>query len=349
MFVAAPTDIATRRAAAFHIGTAYWDCWSAAFGDGAVREIGGVRVRPGRMRLGPMRLATLEGATNPHSMGYDAAPDAVLADDLPDRLFAATGAARLRFDYLDAEARLMAAAAGWRGRYRVEIAPHALAPVADCTRPQADWLAGRSKRVRQLLRRGEKELLGARGMRLELATHDPTRDGLLDAMLRVEASGWKGREGTAILDSAAETRFYTDLARAAAAAGVLQLALLWDGAALVAFEYGVIGGDRLFLLKVGFDEAFADHSPGHLLAAWHIGCCCADPGLSTYDKMGNGMTPAPYKLRFADRCDTRLRLTVYAPTAAGRLARLADGARAQAKARRDAWRAARREKAGEGA
>jgi CelD/BcsL family acetyltransferase involved in cellulose biosynthesis len=333
---AVPPPTATPRDRAFHLGEDWWACWQAAYGE-RMRAIAGVRVVPAR--TGPLR--TLRAATNPHSVCYDAAPDAPVAD-LPARLFAQTRAACVRFDYLAEEARLLAAAATWRTRYRVRVAPHAQAPVADCRRGHADWLAARSKRIRQLLRRSHKALVEQRGMRMTLTTDDPTEGGLLDAMLRLEASGWKGRDGTAIRDSAADTRFYTELARAAARAGVLRIASLWDGERLAAFEYGVLGGDRLFLLKVGYDEAHADYAPGHLLAAWHIAQCCADPAVSWYDKMGNGMTPAPYKLRFADACATRWQVTVYAPGVAGRLAALADEARARVKGARQVWRARRR-------
>lgn len=339
MFPAEPTTIAAPRDEAFHLGGQWWACWGAAYGGAALRRVAGLHLLAER---GPLGLPMLRAATNPHSVCYDAAPDVPLPADLPARLFADTRAACVRFDYLAEEARLLAAAATWRGRHRVRVAPHALSPVADCRRDHADWLAARSKRIRQLLRRSHNTLVTRGGMRMAVTGDDPTRDGLLDAMLVVEQSGWKGRDGTAILDSAADTRFYTDLARAAAGAGALRIASLWDGERLAAFEYGVLGGDRLFLLKVGYDEAYADHAPGHLLAAWHIGQCCADPAISWYDKMGNGMTPAPYKLRFADGCATRWQVTVYAATPAGRLAAGADETRMRAKGVRDAWRARRR-------
>lgn len=345
MPAAVTTTISPPRAAAFTLGDLWWACWGTAYGARAMRAIDGLRLIPEPARRGPLLLPVWRSATNPHSVCYDLPPDAEPDADLPARLFAHTRAACLRFDYLAPDARLLAAAARWDARYRVDVAPHALAPTVDCRLPYADWFAGRSKRVRHLLRKSRSDLIVRRGMRLELVRRDPTTDGLLDAMLRLERSGWKGRERSAIHDSPADTMFYTRLAQAAAAAKALQLALLWDADRLVAFEYGVIGGDRLFLLKVGYDEADADASPGHLLAAWHIEQCGADPAIAWYDKMGNGMTPAPYKLRFADGCATRYRLTVYAPTALGRLARLTDRAqgwaRAQAKAGRAAWRGLR--------
>lgn len=328
--------LATRPGDAFHLGRAWVDCWEDAFG--AVHRHAGLALVYARDAVGPFRLPVLRSATNPHTLQFDADPDAALPDDLAAQLFARHRAACLRFDYLPHDARLLDTLPRWAAGYRTRVAPHALAPVVDTRADHAGWAAQRSKRFRQRLRQAHRALVEQHGMRIEFR-RDDAGEALFGQMLAVERSGWKGRGGTAIADDPATLRFYRGLIRAAATAGVLRCALLWQGERLVAFEMGVLSRRRLFIPKVGYDEALADLSPGYVLAAGHIRKCFEAPDIDWYDKMGNGMTPAPYKMRFTDRCDPLYRLTVYAPGPQGTLLLARDTARAAAKRWRDAWRA----------
>lgn len=320
----------------FHFGSDWFDCWTEAFGPAG--SVGGLRVVAAERRIGPLRFPVLRSATNPHSVHYGLSEIAPLPDDLPRQLLAHTRAAAVELDYLPEGARLLSAARRWRG-VRVRVAPHALAPLIDTTTGYDAWLGRRSKRVRTLLRR-EGEAAALLGMRFEQVTDDPTASDLWQRMLALEQSGWKGRERSAILDDPAATRFYTALAKRSAAAGALQIGLMWLGERLVAFEFGVLGGGRLFLLKVAYDEEFAHLSLGHVLSARMIRHCFDHPAITCYDKMGNGMTPAPYKLRFADACAPLYRVTIYAGGPSGLALFAYDEARARAKAWRDARRVA---------
>lgn len=323
--------------APFHLQHGWFDSWSAAFGP--VEQVGGVTMVRDPVRAGTLALPRLRSATNPHSVRFDIAPEAVVDADLPRRLLAAARGGIVRLDYLEHDSRLLTAARGWAATHRITIAAHALAPVADCRSGYPAWLARRSKRIRQRLRTARAVLIEQRTMRFEVRGDAPPE--LLAQLFALERAGWKGRAGTAIADDRATGIFYTSLAERAAAAGALRLALLWDGDRLVAFEYGILGGRRLFLLKVAYDESLAAFSPGYLAAALHIAACCDDATIDWYDKLGNGMTPAPYKLRFADACDPLYRLTLYPGGAVGAAWQALDTARSQAKA----WRDARREAA----
>lgn len=329
--------LATRSGDAFHLGETWTGNWSDAFGP-VHRHYGALPCVVVRDRIGPLTLPVVHSATNPHTMRFDIDPDARLPDDLARQLLQAHGAAAIRFDYLPEDARLLAAQPQWTAGYRTRIEPHARAPVVDTRGSHTAWITARSKRFRQRTRQATRALIEQRGMRVEFRCNDGDEQ-LYGQMLAVERSGWKGRAGTAIADDPATHRFYARLMRDAAAAGALRCALLWDGDALVAFEMGVLSRRRLFIPKVGYDEALADLSPGYVLAAEHIRKCFEAPDVDWYDKMGNGMTPAPYKMRFTDRCDTLYRLTVYAPGARGGMLLMRDRARAQAKEWRDAWRA----------
>jgi len=90
---------------------------------------------------------------------------------------------------------------------------------------------------------------------------------LLSVALDVEARGWKGRAGTALAQDATRLPFYRRYTLERAAAGALRLAFLRIDGRPVAMQIAVEHANSLWLLKIGYDEAFARCSPGQLLLA----------------------------------------------------------------------------------
>jgi CelD/BcsL family acetyltransferase involved in cellulose biosynthesis len=64
--------------------------------------------------------------------------------------------------------------------------------------------------------------------------------------------------------------FDAALLRAAAAAGVLRLGLLWRHAEAVAAQYWIVSHGQAAVLKLAHDEAHRALSPGTVLTAWMI-------------------------------------------------------------------------------
>jgi CelD/BcsL family acetyltransferase involved in cellulose biosynthesis len=81
----------------------------------------------------------------------------------------------------------------------------------------------------------------------------------------LEASGWKGAEGTAIKCHPATRQFYDAVAQAAARDGYLSLDFLELNGKPIAGHFGFNLRGRYFLAKAGYDEAFRRHGPGQLL------------------------------------------------------------------------------------
>lgn len=311
-----------RAADDFATSATWFDAWDAAYlGPMRPVTVGTLRLMDARGAIGPMRYRLRRSRTNPHTAIFDGDVAGVTPTALLD------GTDVVRIEYLPEGSALLAVARNWP---EAVIAPHALAPVADCRGSYSDWLKRRSKRIRQRWPKMERHAFEGLDLRYERVARIDDLPSLLAEMFALEKSGWKGREGSAIADSADDTLFYIGLATRAMAAGALRLALLRDGERLVAFEYAVVGGDRAYVLKVAYDEAYEDASIGHVVAARHIRDCCDDPTIAWYDQLGNGMTPAPYKLRFADETHERWRLTLYG-SGLGQLVRLRDEARARAK------------------
>ena len=90
-------------------------------------------------------------------------------------------------------------------------------------------------------------------------------DGALGEFLALEAAGWKGARGTAIAADPARARFYTRVARDAAARGALAMRTLTLDGRAVAVHLGLVHGGVFHLPKTAYDEALGNVSPGQLL------------------------------------------------------------------------------------
>jgi CelD/BcsL family acetyltransferase involved in cellulose biosynthesis len=103
--------------------------------------------------------------------------------------------------------------------------------------------------------------------RLEFSELAPGEDPRpwIDAFLELEASGWKGRDGTAIALSPDQRRFFEQGATALAAEGRLwMLGLALDGK-WIALKCNFLAGRGGFAFKIAYDEQYARSSPGVLL------------------------------------------------------------------------------------
>jgi CelD/BcsL family acetyltransferase involved in cellulose biosynthesis len=115
--------------------------------------------------------------------------------------------------------------------------------------------------------RNKLEKCGARA-RMVSATTLEELGPAFESFLAVEASGWKGQEGTAIGLDPALRSFYQQLVQRLGAAGTCAINLLVLDDKPIAAQFAIVGGDRYFLLKIGYDESQAALAPGNLLLEW---------------------------------------------------------------------------------
>lgn len=140
-------------------------------------------------------------------------------------------------------------------------------------------------------------------------------DQLLAEGFEVEASGWKGARGTAIRSRPEVLRFYTEVARWAAARGWLRLAFLrLDGRAL-AFDLCIEHAGVHSLLKTGYDPSFRALGPGKLLREAMLARAFRE-GLRSYELLGEA---EPWKLRWTSTTRPRELVQVFRPTPLGLL------------------------------
>ena len=109
---------------------------------------------------------------------------------------------------------------------------------------------------------------------------------ILAESFRVEADGWKGRTGSALLSDPHRRQFYEKYATIASEKGILRLSFMRIGGEVAATQIAVESGGRFWLLKVGYDERFARCSPGHLLMVETLRYA-AERGLRTFEFLGS--------------------------------------------------------------
>lgn len=93
-------------------------------------------------------------------------------------------------------------------------------------------------------------------------------DEVIDAVrifARLEASGWKARQGTAVRFERAQGKFYVNLLQSFCRSGTGCIYYLTLNEVVAAMYLSVHQGDTVILLKTGYDNAYREYSPGMLL------------------------------------------------------------------------------------
>ena len=148
---------------------------------------------------------------------------------------------------------------------------------------------------------GTKKLKELRRQRHRLAEHGTVRFDVarkpeevaaaLEIFLRLEASGWKARRGTALVQDDGDAGFIRRAAPALAETGRCEIVTLRAGETPVAAAIVLRHQDRAFYFKLGIDERFAKFSPGVQLTLDLTRHLCADPAVATADSTASADHP----------------------------------------------------------
>lgn len=121
--------------------------------------------------------------------------------------------------------------------------------------------------------------------RLEFVVLKPGEDATPWAkeFLGLEASGWKGRAGTALAANPAVGNIFPEICRNLAGAGKLRFwKLVLDGRP-IAMLFAFVEGDQAWLGKIAYDEDLARYSPGVLVVLAATERLFDEPGLACVD------------------------------------------------------------------
>jgi CelD/BcsL family acetyltransferase involved in cellulose biosynthesis len=133
------------------------------------------------------------------------------------------------------------------------------------------------------LRRQRHRLAEHGAIRFEVARTPETVAAAIEIFLRLEASGWKGAHGSALLQHEGDVHFARRATVALAETGQCEIVTLRAGDTPVAAAIVLRHQDRAFYFKLGIDESFARFSPGVQLTLDLTRHLCADPAIATAD------------------------------------------------------------------
>jgi CelD/BcsL family acetyltransferase involved in cellulose biosynthesis len=148
---------------------------------------------------------------------------------------------------------------------------------------------------------GQKKLKELRRQRNRLAEHGAVRFDVarapteiaaaVEMFLALEASGWKARRGTALVQHDGDAAFVRRATSALAERGQCEVVSLHAGDTPVAAAIVLRHQDRAFYFKLGIDDRFAKLSPGVQLTLDLTRYLCADPAIAMVDSTANADHP----------------------------------------------------------
>ncbi|MGH2714573.1 MAG: GNAT family N-acetyltransferase [Thermoleophilaceae bacterium] len=291
--------------------------WWRAFGEGDLRiclawrgdEVAGVLP----LHTAAGGLASLANVHTPlfRPIAADAqALDAVLAAALAD------GRRGLELFALPTGESALAAAESHAARLGMRrlAEPIHVSPSVDTSGDFDTWRAAGKPRWGAPIERFRRKMARDHEAAFTIVEPPTDLDLQLDRGFAVEASGWKGANGTAILSAPDTAQFYREVARAFAARGELRLSAIELDGDLAAFDLTLLHRDRLYLLKTGFDERFRKLAPG-LVMRLSIIERCFEAGIVEHDLLGDD---SEWKRKFATTERAHIVFRAFARGPAGR-------------------------------
>jgi CelD/BcsL family acetyltransferase involved in cellulose biosynthesis len=147
-----------------------------------------------------------------------------------------------------------------------------------------------AKKLKEL-RRQRHRLSEHGAVGFEVAHTPQTVAPAIETFLRLEASGWKGLRGTALLQDEGDACFIRRATVALAERGQCEIVTLRAGTTPVASAIVLRHQDRAFYFKLGVNEDFAKLSPGVQLTLDLTRHLCADPSIASADSTASADHP----------------------------------------------------------
>jgi CelD/BcsL family acetyltransferase involved in cellulose biosynthesis len=140
-----------------------------------------------------------------------------------------------------------------------------------------------SSSSRKKLRQHRRRLEEKGGLESRVCTTlDDVRPAFED-FLELEAAGWKGRGGTALLCSQTDADFARRMVAALAGRGDAAIHALYQQGKAVASQVVLRAGPVAFTWKTAYDESLGDYSPGMLLLENYTAAFLADKSIALVD------------------------------------------------------------------
>jgi hypothetical protein len=130
----------------------------------------------------------------------------------------------------------------------------------------------------------------------------------MEHFARMESSGWKGIEGTAVQFDGVQGRFYVDLLQKFCEQGMGFIYYLTFNEAIVAMDLCICRNGLLIVLKTTYDEASHEYSPAMLLHQQLVKCLLP---LADFKRLEFYGKARDWQLRLTDQSRTLYHVNVY--------------------------------------
>ena len=179
-----------------------------------------------------------------------------------------------------------------QGGLRPRLLQSHVRAVLDATRDADELLhdALGAKKLKEL-RRQRNRLAEHGAIRFDVARTPKEVAPAIETFLTLEASGWKARRGTALMQDDGDAGFVRRATVALAETGQCEIVTLRAGDTPVAAAIVLRHQDRAFYFKLGVDERFAKWSPGVQLTLELTRHLCADPAIALADSTASADHP----------------------------------------------------------
>ncbi len=295
---------------------AWFACWWRAYGEGSLavataredgRLVGVLPLRRTRHGLASLSnrhtqvfrvmaeteevsLALLRAASSHPGETFELSPIAAADPALPALLEASAAAGRLAF-----------------------TEPLRTSPIVFLEADFPTYLAALGSSTRKGLRRARRLLEAEHAVTFRRVAAPDDLDGEIARLLALEAAGWKGRDGTAMLSQPETASFFRDIADAFHRLGLVRISTLTCDGTLAASELAILTGNTLWSLKGAYEESLGRFSPGRVLLLSVIERCF-ELGLDAIELLG---ADEPYKLAVANGARPMVVFRSYARTPRG--------------------------------
>ena len=288
--------------------------WWRAFGQGRL-EVLAVR-KDGRLAaVLPLysRFGALHSTTNWHTPQFGLlAEDEQATRELARAAFA-RHRHRINLGFIDEDDLRACRTAATTAGYRLFVRPVQRAPYVPIKGTWTEYKQRLSAKRLSEIRRRRRLLEGAGRLSLQIVDGSERLTEFLEEGFGVEAAGWKGEAGSAIISRPQTRQFYSEVARSAAARGALRLAFLRLDGRPLAFDYSLEEGNVHYLVKTGYDPAYRSLGPGLILRYEMLARAFAT-GMASYEFLG---TDQPWKLEWADKFRELVLLRTFGPSPSG--------------------------------
>jgi Acetyltransferase (GNAT) domain len=147
-----------------------------------------------------------------------------------------------------------------------------------------------AKKLKEL-RRQRNRLAEHGAVRFSIARKPEEIRSAVEVFLALEASGWKGKRGTALVQNGGDLDFIRNATQGLAENGQCEIVTMHAGERPVAAAVVLRHLDRAFYFKLGIDEAFSKYSPGVQLTLDLTRHLCDEAVIATADSTASADHP----------------------------------------------------------